>query len=282
MFFAALLRSNSILRVLLRWLLWTNLLIAGSAAGWVIVTFRSFALPIDWLLVALAFFLALAFYTRDRLDEKERQADLISMPDRTQWMTHHRVSLKRVVIFGFVAAIGLILLRPTAFWPLLAGLGFALSYTLRWLPWRGRRVGWKHLPAMKMPFVAGLWTLTAVITPAFVYDQLLLRQTWLLAGAVFLLIMVQILLNDLRDIKGDTRSGTLSLPVLVGDATARWLGTGLMLLALLLAWQIASPALGGTSLYSLVLLWRYRRTHDAFWRPWIEVQGLIAAAITLF
>jgi 4-hydroxybenzoate polyprenyltransferase len=269
-------------RALFRWLLWTNLLIAGSAAGWVVVTFRSLHRPVDGLLVALAFFLALAFYTRDRLDEKEYQADLISMPERTQWVARHRAGLSRVVIFSFVGAVGLILLRPAALWPLLVGLGFALSYTLRWLPWRGRRLGWKHLPGLKMPFVAGLWTLTSVLTPAFVYNQLSFNQTCLLAGAACLLIMVQILLNDLRDIRGDISGGTLSLPVLIGDRAARRLGAGLMLIALLLAWLLASPVLAGTAAYTLLLLWRYQRSRDFFWRPWIEGQGLLAAALALF
>ncbi len=268
-------------KVLTRWLLWTNILIAGSAAGWVIVTLRVLALPLDWALIALTFVLALALYTRDRLDEQERQTDRRTMPERTAWIERHGLALKWVVRGSFFCAAGLIALRPAALLPLVAGLGFALNYTLRWFPWRGRYVGWKHLPGMKMPFVAILWTLTSVITPATVYRRLWQSETWLLAGAVCALVMIQILLNDLRDEEGDRAAKTLSLPALAGQRVARRVGYGLAIVAALLALPLVSLSVLLTALYSAFLLRRYRQVDDARWRAWIEGQGVIAA-MTVF
>jgi len=262
-----------------RWLLWTNILIAASAAGWVVVTTVTLVLPVDWALIGLAFSLALAFYTRDRLDDRERHTDLLTMPERTLWVQRHAVALKRVVWGGFLGAVVLTAMRPAALPPILAGLGFALSYTVRWLPWRGRRLGWKHLPGLKMPFVAILWVLITVITPAAVYGQVWQAATWLLAGAVGALIMVQILLNDLRDVAGDRLSGTLSLPALVGEPAARRIGYALTLAAALLVLFSAPASLLLVALYSAFLVWRYRREHDTRWRGWIEAQGLVAALV---
>lgn len=271
-----------------RRLVWANLLMAGSAAGWVVVTMSAMALPLDWALVALAFLLALAFYTRDRLDEKERQTDLRTVPRRTAWIYRHGARLKWLVWGSFLGAVILVAMRPAALLPLLAGLGFASSYTLRWLPWRGRRLGWKHLPGLKMPFVAALWTLTTVITPAAVYGRVWspgqagAADTWLLAGAVCLLIMVQILLNDLRDIEGDRLNGTLSWPVICGEITARRLGYALSLLSVPLAMPIAPAPFLLTAGYTIFLTRRYQRRNDSQWRAWIEAQGLVAALATLF
>ena len=83
--------------VAMRWLLWTNTLMAGSAAGWVVVTTRTLDFPMDAGLIALAFALALAFYTRDRLDKGEHLSDLVTMPQRTAWIQHHATALKGVV-----------------------------------------------------------------------------------------------------------------------------------------------------------------------------------------
>jgi 4-hydroxybenzoate polyprenyltransferase len=261
----------------MRRLLWLNLPMAGSAAGWVVVTLIALELPFDWPLIALAFLLALGFYTRDRLQQGEQESDRLAMPERTAWIERHAARLKWLVWGCFGGAVALVLLRPAAAPPLLAGLGFALSYTVRWIPWPGRRLGWKHLPGMKMPFVAALWTLTTVITPAAVYGRLRGPETWLLAGAVCLLIMVQILLNDLRDVAADRAAGTRSLPVLAGEAAARYTGGGLMAMAVLLASPVAAIPFALTGLYSLLLLYRYRYEEDAGWRFWIEAQGIVAA-----
>ncbi len=265
----------------MRQLLWTNILIAGSAAGWVLVTLRGLALPFDWALAALAFTLTLGFYTRDRLDEQERQTDRRTMPERTAWVERHQLALQWVTRGSFFCATGLIALRPATLLPLLAGLGFALSYTLRWFPWQGRAVGWKHLPGMKMPFVAILWTLTTVITPARVYRRLWQSETWLLAGAVCALVMIQILLNDLRDEEGDRAERTLSLPALVGPKAARGVGYGLAIVTALLALPLFSLPIALTALYSAFLLQRYRPAEDTRWRGWIEGQGVAAAIMSL-
>lgn len=269
------------MRAILQGALWTNLLMAASAAGWVVVTSHLLALPHDSVLVALAFVLAVAFYTRDRLEEEGHASDAATMPERTAWVQRHARALTWLVRLAFLAAFPLIALRPAALAPLLAGVGFALSYTVRWLPWRGQRVGWKHLPGLKMPFVALLWTVLTVLTPAAVYGVLWEAQTGWLALLVVLLIMLQILLNDLRDIEGDRAEGTLSLPVLVGEQAARRIGYGLALATVLLALPLSLLALPLTALYSLVLLWRYRRAADARWRPWIEVQGVLAGLLVL-
>ncbi len=265
----------------MRWLLWTNILISGSAAGWVILSFQRWKLPVDWTLAALAFTLTLGFYTRDRLDKQERQADRRTMPERTAWIERNSLALTWVVRGSFLSAAGLIFLRPAALLPLIAGLDFALSYTLRWLPWRGRAAGWKHLPGMKMPFVAILWTLTTVITPATVYRRLWQSETWLLAGAVCALVMIQILLNDLRDEAGDRAAETLSLPALAGQKVSRRVGYGLAIIAALLALPLASLAIVFTALYSAFLLRRYDPSEDTRWRGWIEGQGVAAAVLSL-
>jgi 4-hydroxybenzoate polyprenyltransferase len=267
--------------VIARWLIWSNILIAGSAAGWMLVTLRTLSMPLDLALVALAFVLALVFYTRDRLDASGRASDRMAMPERTDWVQRHTPAFKAIMWIGAIGALGLLALRSKAMPPLLIGLGFALTYTLRWLPWRGRRVGWKHLPGMKMPFVATLWTLVVVVMPAAVYGMIGQGATWLLAAAVCALIMVQILLNDLRDIEADRAAGTFSLPVLIGDRNARRVGLMLVIAGALIPVSLFPFPFLLSGLYSAILLWRYRREHDTQWRGWIEGQGWVAGLAAL-
>lgn len=265
----------------MRWLIWGNLLMASSAAGWTIITLHLLHLPTDYVLIALSFSLALTFYLRDRLDVTEQASDQHALPERTTWLQANSTQLHTLFYATIALTIGLIIVRPQVIYPLLFGVGFALTYTVRWLPWQGQRYGWKHLPACKMPFVAWLWVLTTVLTPAAVYQRLPQADTWLLAGAIFCFIMIQILLNDLRDMKADRVSNTLSLPVLVGPHWAKRIGYMIVGLALLSISPIAIFSFLPIVLFNLYLLWVYQVHSDRKWRPFIEAQCFIAALIVL-
>jgi len=102
-----------------------------------------------------------------------------------------------------------------------------------------------------------------------------------LAAAGWALIMVQILLNDLRDLTGDRLSGTVSLPVWLGETNARRVGYLLTLMAVLLMLPLNPLPFLLTAIYSSFLIWRYRREQDMRWRFWIEAQGLIATLSNL-
>ena len=254
---------------------------AANAAGWVVLTIVTLGLPVDWVLIALGFLLALGFYNRDRLDRTGFAADRLTMPDRTGWVQDHTARLRTLVRASFMASVLLVALRPATILPLLAGLGFALTYTIRWIPWRGHRLAWKQIPGLKMPFVAILWTVTTVITPAAVYGQLGRATTWLLAGAVCMLVMVQILLNDLRDVEGDRQHNIHSIPVIFGDTVARSVGFALVLVAVGLMVSTNPVPFLLTGGYSGWLVWHYQRQSDQRWRIWIEGQGIFAGLVAL-
>ncbi len=264
-----------LLKSLYHFLIWGNLLMAASAAGWVVVVCRGGGIPADGVLALLTFALAIAFYTRDRLDANSHPTDLLTLPDRTRWMRRHHRALRLWMWLGAIVGVGCLLLRPMAVIPILAGLGFALTYTLRWIPWQGQRRAWRQLPGMKMPSVALLWTLLVVGCPVAVYPALRTPTMAGVAFAIFLLIMVQILVNDLRDIKGDAADGTYSLPVLLGNTKARLVGIALALLAFSSTLPLGRPALPLTAVYALVLVLGYRRRHESYWRPWVEGVGIL-------
>jgi 1,4-dihydroxy-2-naphthoate octaprenyltransferase len=93
--------------------------------------------------------------------------------------------------------------------------------------------------------------------------------------------MVQILVNDLRDIDGDRTSGTLSLPVVLGEPAARRVGLVLALIGALLPLSMLPLPFLLAGLYSAFIVLRYRRERDSEWRGWIEGQGLVAGLAAL-
>jgi len=264
-----------------RCLVWGNVLMGLSAAGWVVVTWEHLMLPPDPILALLAFALAIVFYTRDRLDPQEQATDSLTFPERTQWVQQHQTRLKVWIGSALIVALGCIVLRPLTLAPLMTGVGFALTYTMRWIPWRGQRWASKQVPALKMPYVALLWTILTIFTPVTVYGAWENGRLWHVAGALFLLIMTQILINDLRDMEGDRHGKTYSLPILVGDYWARLWGIVLVGVACVVGFLLYHPALPITALYTGILLMGYRRAQDNFWRPFIEAQGVVAGVLSL-
>ncbi|MEV7595860.1 UbiA family prenyltransferase [Kitasatospora sp. NPDC089797] len=263
------------------WLVWSNLLMAGSAAGWVVCTGRLVGLPVDPVTVAQAFLLTAVFYLRDRMAPAEQHADRVTMPERTRWLVRHAVALRRLGRVLAVLAAATVALRPAALPWLLGGLGLSLSYTVRWIPRRGGRVAWKQLPAAKEALVALLWVVVTVLVPVSTAHGPWGRRVVLTSVLVWCLVATQILVNDLRDVDEDRRRGTRSLPVLVGTRAARLVGCLLCGAAGLTALPLGSPGLLAVALASLATAAAYRREHDARWRPWIEAQGVLAAVLTV-
>lgn len=261
-------------------LIWGNVFMALSAVGWILVTWNYLALPYDPIIAILGFALAILFYTRDRLDPQELSTDIFTFIERTQWVQRYRRWLYGSMAVAAGVALYCIYLRPTTWLPLLAGVGFALTYTLRWIPYKGERWSWKQIPGLKTPYVALLWTILTVFTPAAGYGLLGEWRIWQVAVAVFALIFCQILLNDLRDINGDMENKVYSLPVLMGDLESRRLGIEVLAFPGLIAFALWHPAFFLSSLYTMALLILYRRKTDPLWRPFIELQGLIAGLLS--
>ncbi|MFJ8475272.1 UbiA family prenyltransferase [Kitasatospora sp. NPDC094011] len=263
------------------WLVWSNVLMAAGAAGWTVCTAAVLRLPVDPVVVGQAFLLTAVFYLRDRMAPTEQSADRVTMPGRTAWLAAHAVALRRLGrVLAALAALTAVL-RPACLPWLLGGLGLAAGYTVQWIPHRGGRVSWKQLPAAKEVLVALLWTVVTVLVPVAVTHGPWDGRTALTAAALWCLIATQILVNDLRDLDEDRRRGTRSLPVLIGPLPARLTGCLLCTAAALAALPLDSPALALTALATAVAVAGYRRGQDARWRPWIEAQGVLAAALTL-
>lgn len=279
---ASLPRYSTCAGSLVRWLLWSNVAIAASNAGWVILSARALGIPFDWALFTLAFALGLATYTHDRLGATQRARDRESMPERTAWIEANLVALRRsrTAAYGYAAL--MLVLRPTAALPILAGGILALLYTVPWVPLRGHRASFKDLPALKMPLVATLFSVSGVLVPALHVGRLAEEATWTLAATTTLLVMAQVLVNDLRDVDVDARHRTRSLPVLIGGAWARSVGLVFVALAAGIGAPLAPLPIAGVALYSGLLLVVYERRSDARWRPFIELQGVVAAVLSAF
>ncbi|GAB4224235.1 MAG: UbiA family prenyltransferase [Gammaproteobacteria bacterium] len=253
---------------------------AISAAAWLLIAREILNLPINLTLILLVFSSALAVYNLDRLHLVDESLDQTNVPKRTRWIANHQI-----LLFSLTAlALALLLILTFSHYEHLAGFiitvfVFGVAYALPFIHFHGHYYSFKSLPFFKMIFVATLWVSFVVGLPLLHY------QTNMDANAIHLLlaiagfVMVQVTLNDLRDIKGDKAHHVLSLPVVVGPCGARMICVVLTMMATYFGAQLAAIPFIILGIYTLILVFFYNRKKDYFWRPWIELQALPGLAV---
>jgi len=191
-------------------------------------------LELDWGRSAPLWFAGyLLVYNADRLYSDP--ADATNTPLRSQWSARLRSwRLALVWLAGGVLGLWPILTgRVWMLFPIAAAFG-VLSFYSRPIP--GPRVRLKDLPYLKSLLAPGTIAVILVLWPALESGKLGEQGVWLVFVWIFLILTINALVFDYRDIAGDKLTGTKTIPVLLGpDGT--W---GLLL--------VLAAALVGTSM----------------------------------
>jgi 4-hydroxybenzoate polyprenyltransferase len=193
-------------------------------------------LAIDWRLSAPLWFAGyLTVYNADRLYVDP--ADRLNTPLRTSWGARLRGC--RLVLISLSAGI-------LGMWPVLTGrrwLVFPLALAFGVLCFYSRpipRIGFrlKDLPYLKSFLAPTVVAMILVLWPALESGSGLQQKVWLVFFWVFLILTLNALVFDYRDIAGDTSTGTKTIPALLGHRRTHGL-----LLALAVALTVMSLAL---------------------------------------
>ena len=135
------------------------------------------------------------------------------------------VKLAAFIAFGIAACFGLLIALTTTLWLLPIG---AVSIAAGWLYTGGPKpygyFGFGEL------FVFVFFGLVATCGSVYAITQTIDRESWLAASVVGLLACALLVINNLRDIPGDTQSNKKTLAVRIGDHKTRQLFYALFLL----------------------------------------------------
>jgi 4-hydroxybenzoate polyprenyltransferase len=200
--------------------------LVGAAAITVLGFVACTILQIDWSRSAPLWFAGyLLVYNADRLYLDP--ADHLNTPLRVSWGARLREC--RVVLIWLSA--GVLFIWPLVierFWlllPMAVAFGILCFYS-RPIPGAGFRL--KDLPYLKSLLAPAVIAIVLVLWPALESGKGLQQKQWLVFTWVFLILTVNALVFDYRDIKGDRLTGTKTIAVLLGQRRTSGL---LMLLA---------------------------------------------------
>jgi 4-hydroxybenzoate polyprenyltransferase len=231
-------------------------------------------LRIDWIRSAPLWFAGyLIVYNADRLYLDP--ADRLNTPLRTSWAARLRgwrfvlVSLAAGLVTAWPVLTGrLWLLFPL---PLVFGI---LCFYSRPIPRAGFRL--KDLPYLKSLLAPIVIATVLVLWPAWESGNHLRGKVWLVFFWIFLILTINALVYDYRDIEGDRLTGTRTIPVLLGQRRTRGLLIALAAALVLMSIALCRLGLAGPLMPALLAIGPILLLCSLRCRPHPALMSLIA------
>ncbi len=198
------------------------------------LTYVFFDASFDYPIIAIEGAATLVLYNFSLVLSKPKDPDK-SVYKRTRWIFKNEWILWLNTVMGIgVLAYAIFLIH----WYSLVFLGFiglvSVAYSFPLFHYRGKRVGLRQLPAVKIFHIALVWTLSSVCLPAFelYLDGHLLDIHRLLSLFVlkFIFLIICTLPFDIRDIQQDSYYHLKTIPSMLGAQKAIKLCYGLLCL----------------------------------------------------
>ncbi|WP_424354175.1 UbiA family prenyltransferase [Methanobacterium sp. MBAC-LM] len=167
------------------------------------------------LLLAM-FFTMFGIYNLNKLTDKEE--DSVNLPERKKYILGNETFIIVITILSYFTAILLgifvnILDAIVLLFPLFAGILYSVKLSPR-IP----RL--KNITGMKNIIAALSWTVGVIFLPV-IYFYKGLAITVLLSFFIFIKLVVNAVIFDIRDIKGDRENNIKTIPVVVGRSKTK-------------------------------------------------------------
>jgi 4-hydroxybenzoate polyprenyltransferase len=196
-----------------------------------------------WLLLA-CFFLTLTTYNLNRLTDLDE--DLINAPEKANYAKKHQTGILLTVLgSGGAALLFASFCDLFAVCVILIAIGLGCLYSVRIFGFR-----LKDVFVVKNVTIAGTSVICAAFLPLAVHFSINMAIS-LVAYFVFIKVLINTILFDVRDVEGDRLAGAETVPVLLGKQRTKGLLLGLN--ATLVPWVALSILQGFFYRYIAVL-----------------------------
>lgn len=212
--------------------IYTNLLIAGAAMAQCAVTYLFFDAPFDYFMIVTEGGATLLLYNFSMLLSRPREPEK-SPYKRTRWIFRNEWLLW--VNSGLALVVLLYAAYHIHLYSLffLGGIGIiSIIYSLPIFPYKGKWVGLRQMPLIKIFHIAWVWTLSSVCLPALelyldgiAVDMHIFARLFVLK---FIFLLICTLPFDIRDIRQDSYYHLKTIPNIIGAGKAIMLCYGLL------------------------------------------------------
>lgn len=201
-------------------LIFTNILIAVAAAAQCALTYLIFDQPYNLFIILIEGAATLLLYNFSFLLSKPKQP-AESAYARTRWVFRYEWLLWLNMIIAACVLVYALFHVHLYTWLFLGVIGaVSILYSFPIIPYQGKWVGLRQLPAMKIFHIALVWTLSSVALPAVelwaqgeTVDSVLFYS---LFAFKFLFLVICTLPFDIRDIAQDSYYHLRTIPSMLG------------------------------------------------------------------
>jgi len=208
-----------------RYFIYTNFLIALSALSQCTLTYLLFQIEVNYFIILIEGCSTLLLYNFSLLLAKPKQPKLSIYP-RTKWVfSHLRIFYFNSLICLLVLGFCLLHISRLSFGFLMLIGVLSMLYSLPLLKYKGKGIGLRNVPYVKLFHIALIWTLSSVMLPAIeCYAQGVDIVPWKWAYLVlmkFILLLICTLPFDIRDAKQDALYKLKTIPTYFGVNRSR-------------------------------------------------------------
>ena len=235
------------IKLFLSFLILNSLFISLVCFSLTYFSFLMFNTKPDLKLLFAMFFTMLGVYNLNKLTDKDE--DSINLPERADYVTGNEKTLLFTLVISYLIAILLgfsvnIWAVIIILFPLLAGIIYSVEISPK-IP----RL--KDITGMKNIIAALSWTVGIVFLPA-IYSYKGVMITILILFFIFINLIVNAVIFDIRDIEGDRKNNIKTIPVVIGrQKTKKML---LIIQSSLIPWLVISIYCGFFTRYLPVLI----------------------------
>jgi len=240
-----------------------------------------------------ALIMILVTYGVYNLNRKTDEAeDSINHFERYSFTKKYGSVLCRTAALAYIAAAGLgIFFGRGAFIITMIPLFSGIIYSISLLPGKKGFSRIKEVPVLKSVIVASAWAIPPAFLPLYIAGAGITQRTWIVALLFFILVFVNTVMFDIRDIKGDKNSGVKTIPVILGAETTvlalSCLNTGAGIFILFSGYGLFNPLQNAFLLFCILyaqlylLVFRNRNADKIMTEMFIDGQFILLAGMLL-
>ncbi len=249
-----------ILKRIYYFLVHTNLLIALAAIAQCALTYMILQLPINPAILIVEGTTTLLLYNLSLYLSLPRETEK-SPYVRTRWIGRNMPVFWGLSLLAFIICLFALWQLHLITWVFLGVIGLiSIAYAVPLFKFKGKRLGLRQVPGLKVFYIAVIWSLSSVGLPVLELYANGEAINWYMAnylGIVKILFLLLCTLPfDIRDYEQDVQYNLKTLPILMGKKKAIGLSyaMGVIHILLISLSPYSDPAKTGMVLTSLLVL----------------------------